>query len=129
MGNIFYSDENIIDRLVHEYHTQDEFYIGFDFDDTILGYHQNGYENIKLINLLKRANEKGLTLILFTVREGVYQEEALKYLESVEIYPKYVNENPYINSKKPFFNILLDDRCGLEQSVRCLEQFLKTIDK
>ena len=36
----------------------------------------------------------------------------------------FVNENPIMNTRKPYYNILLDDRAGLDSSVYMLRTLL-----
>ena len=45
----------------------------------------------------------------------------IDYCKHFGIEPDYVNESPLIKgTKKPFFNLLLDDRAGLEEAYTLL---------
>lgn len=127
--DLFFNNSHILDRLLSEYDSGREIIIAFDFDDTVYGTYDKNDKHTKVIDILLWAQELGFKLLLFTVREGLELEFAIKYVEGLGLNPTYVNENPNIKSRKPFFNILLDDRCGLKQSYECLHQFLTNINK
>jgi hypothetical protein len=90
--------------------------VAFDFDNTIYDTHDNGYDLSEVIKLLKKCSKiKGFTMILFTVE---YEQEKIdkkkRYCEELGIRVDYINESPiYTEAKKPYYNILLDDRAGL----------------
>lgn len=107
-----------VERLIKEYDEHKALVIGFDFDNTIYDVHDNGGDYTGVINLLKRCKALGFKLCLYTAE---LDEERLKwkilYCKYKGIEPDYINESPLINgTKKPFFNILLDDRAGLEDA-------------
>jgi hypothetical protein len=113
MQDRFLSDTTAFQRLLEEYKKHGSLYIGFDFDNTIYDVHGLGDtfpEMVKLLHDLKSINCK---LILFTCREGNELQEAVEYCKSIGIVPDYVNESPLFKTRKPFFNVLLDDRAGL----------------
>ena len=63
-----------------------------------------------------------MKLILFTAKETQGQiDQCVKYCEEGGYKPDYVNESPVMNTKKPYYNILLDDRAGLFEAVTNLE--------
>lgn len=119
-----FRDSGCIDRLKHEYNTHGNLVVGFDFDNTIFDIHNNGGDYSEVIKLLQECKTLGFTLCLYTAE---LQEEWLKwkmdYCKHFGIEPDYVNESPLLSgTKKPFFNILLDDRAGLESAYNILRQ-------
>ena len=116
-------DKGAIERLIKEYETYGNLIIGFDFDNTIFDYHNKGGNYSKIISLLQDCKELGFTLCLYTLE---LNEERLKwkilYCKYYGIEPSYVNDSPILKGhKKPFFNVLLDDRAGLESSYNILK--------
>lgn len=107
-----------IDRLKEELETYGKPVVGFDFDNTIFGYHNNGRNYNDIIEILQKCKRLGFTLCLFTSESN---EEKLKrkvtYCKYFGIEPDYVNDSPlFPGTKKPFFSILLDDRAGLKSA-------------
>lgn len=114
-------------RLCQELDTHKKLVIGFDFDNTIFDVHNKGGDYSQVISVLQRCKELGWTLCLYTAE---LREDWLKwkvdYCKHFGIEPDYVNESPLIKgTKKPFFNLLLDDRAGLEEAYTLL---IKVID-
>ena len=94
-------------------------YIAVDFDGTIV---DHAYPNIGkpvpgAITWLKRYQELGAKLILFTVRSNDnslrYLDDAVEYLKSEGIILFGVNKNPvqahFSSSPKVFANLYIDD--------------------
>lgn len=112
-------------RLCQELDTHKKLVIGF--DNTIFDVHNKGGDYSQVISVLQRCKELGWTLCLYTAE---LREDWLKwkvdYCKHFGIEPDYVNESPLIKgTKKPFFNLLLDDRAGLEEAYTLL---IKVID-
>lgn len=112
-----------IERLIEEYETHSKLVVGFDFDNTIFDVHNNGCNYSDVIKLLKDCKKLGFILCLYTAE---LREDWLKwkidYCKHFGIEPDYVNESPLLpGTKKPFFNILLDDRAGLESAYTILK--------
>lgn len=118
-------------RLLVEYEKYGKLYVAFDFDNTIFDYHNNGGDYSQVINLLKECSELGFTLILFTSNDDVTKHNWMKeYCSHFSIKVDYVNENPIVlNTKKPYYNILLDDRAGLESAWCSLSYVVETIKR
>lgn len=123
-------------RLLNDYFKYGNLVIGFDFDNTIYKYsdvkllNEKGFNEI--INLLKKA-QKYLccTMCLFTTETD---DEKLKwkveYTKKLGIRVDYVNFSPLsANAIKPHFNILLDDRAGLESAYETLKYVVNKIEK
>lgn len=109
-------------RLCKELDTHKKLVIGFDFDNTIFDVHNRGGDYSQVIKVLQECKKLGWTLCLYTAE---LREDWLKwkvdYCKHFGIEPDYVNESPLIKrTKKPFFNLLLDDRAGLEEAYTLL---------
>ena len=50
-----------------------------------------------------------------------------EFCEGEGIRVDFVNESPVLKTTKPYYNILLDDRAGLEDAYHILSQVVKRI--
>lgn len=117
-----YTSEATYKRMCHEYYTYGTLFIAFDFDNTIQDFKtKEPYYDI--IELLQILSNKGAKLILYTCADRI--NEKLKFCQEHNIKVTYVNENPEVNfGGKLYYNVLLDDRAGLEE-VKCnLNRFI-----
>ncbi len=91
--------------------------IAFDFDNTVFDCHKLGYEFPELEEVLRKAKVLNHHLILFTCREDIELAEAINYCRERGYEPDSVNGSPiYPDNTKPYYNILLDDRAGLQSA-------------
>lgn len=117
-----------IERLKEEYLKHKKLIIGFDFDDTVFRY-KTPYNLNYIISLLRVCKSVDFTLCLWTCcpepSSLKYKVEICKHLG---IEPDYVNESPlFPGTTKPYFNILLDDRAGLDSSYYILLSTLQQL--
>lgn len=114
-----YNMDGCTQRLCREYDEHKKLVIGFDFDNTIFDCHNDGGNYSAIITILQECKELGFILCLFTAEPS---EEHLKwkidFCKHYDIEPDYVNDSPLkpTGTKKPMFNLLLDDRAGLESA-------------
>lgn len=110
-----------IKRLVTDYNKHKNLIIAFDFDNTIYDYHNNGGNYQCVIELLKECSDLGFTMVLFTANENAEKLDFCKmFCAERGIRIDYVNESPIMPTRKPYYNILLDDRAGLESAFTAL---------
>lgn len=89
--------------------------IAVDFDGTLVGheYPNIGRENPNAFRVLKKLQEQGVPLILWTMRSGKELDEAVSYCENKGIVFWGVNENPsqkqWTDSPKAYAPIYIDD--------------------
>lgn len=126
-----YFNKGAVERLKKEYDMHKTLVVGFDFDNTIFDVHNRGGNYSEVIKLLQQCKKFGFTLCLYTAE---LREEWLKwkvdYCKHFKITPDYVNESPLLpGTKKPFFNILLDDRAGLESAFVTLKEVVEYAEK
>jgi hypothetical protein len=100
--------------------------IAFDFDNTIKS--DSNFHHA-VIELLKECKEKGMTLILFTVETSPSKLlEKKNFCIENGFEPDFINESPiFRGSSKPYYNILLDDRAGLQSSFYVLKIVINKI--
>ena len=117
---------SVVDRLVEEWTThRDKFIIAFDYDDTVFDYNKSGHTYDKVIGLLHRCQNIGAYFICFSCSQPQRYPEMREYLDSRNIPVDTINgDGPHAtrtDDRKPQFNILLDDRAGLSESVFILD--------
>ena len=90
--------------------------IGIDFDSTIVksAFPDIGEEVPMATEFMRRWVEQGDRIILFTVRSGVFLEEAVAWLEERGVELWGINENPdqanWSTSPKPYCDFYIDDK-------------------
>ena len=114
----------MVEKLIKIYKEHGSIIVGVDFDDTIFKYSDDVSGNDivirrKLLKLLKPY----LTICLYTVAD----KESLRYkialMKEWDIEPDYINESPIKlgDESKPYFNLLLDDKAGLNETTKVLK--------
>lgn len=125
-----FNKENCKRRLLEEYYKYGKLIVAFDFDNTIYDYHKNGGDYSEVIQLLQDCSKLGFELILFTTEEDY--DNLLKKIHKVDsilgTFNYRINKSSiFLESKKPYYNILLDDRAGLEESYEILKYVVDEI--
>lgn len=127
-------DKILLNNLKKVYKEHSSLIVGVDFDDTIFPFTKGLEERCKhaagTLLRLKKKMGIGLIICLYSVAD----RQSLIYKEHImELYgigPDYINEGPLDdkwNSKKPYFNILLDDKAGLDSTLETLNRFIDEI--
>jgi len=117
MNHLFLNPESTYKRLLTEYTKYGSLVVAFDFDNTVYDYHQQGLDYSEIVDLLQKLREINCFLIVWTANE----DEAFvkNYCETHQIPFNSINQNPPFftsNSRKIYYNELLDDRAGLRES-------------
>lgn len=104
-------------RLINDYRKHGSLVIAYDFDNTVYDYHNKGEKYEEIIWLLRKLKSHNCELICWTANEDLGFIK--KYLIDNDIPFDAINENPYFfkdkESRKIYYNALLDDRAGLQQ--------------
>lgn len=128
MQHPYLSDTACVFRLVDEYKKYGSLVIAYDFDNCVYDYHSKGHNYIEIINLLKEAKEINCYLIVFTAEKDL--EKVRENLKRKEIPFDAINETPPFfksDSRKIYFNLLLDDRAGLLSAYKQLRETINII--
>lgn len=127
----FFDNRICVERLLKEasQHNQ-KLIVAFDFDNTIFDYHNTGDDYSAMITLLKKCSDRGFIMVLFTANSDPKRFEFQKaFCEHYGIRVDYINESPVMpGSRKPYYNILLDDRAGLYESYCVLNEVINYLD-
>lgn len=126
MKDPYLNAENSFKRLLKEYLQYGKLIVAVDHDDTVYDFHEKGYQYTKVINLIKECKELSFYIVLFTgCRKDKWEEIEGWWLENIGFKPDSINKNPielpFGNDGKIYYNILLDDRAGLDSTYRQLK--------
>ena len=124
------SYENFKNRLKEEYKKYGELIIAVDFDSTIFPYHEN-ITCYDAIRALERWSNHAF-IYIFTARGEDKYEEIADYCSNLDIYFMNINEGHYtvdFGGRKPFYNLLLDDRAGLDFGIRALNEIMDELEE
>lgn len=127
----FFSTNNAVMRLYQEWEKHPKLLIAVDFDETIFDFHKKGTDHTMVINLLKKCNDLGFYVSLFTASKPSRYDFMRNYMKELGVKIDAINENvielPYGNNGKIYYNILLDDRAGLGQAYTTLASVIEMI--
>jgi hydroxymethylpyrimidine pyrophosphatase-like HAD family hydrolase len=130
MNHLFLNPESAYNRLLAEYTKYGSIVVAFDFDNTVYDYHQQGLNCTEIIDLLHKLKKINCFLIVWTANEDAVFVE--NYCKTHQIPLDSINQNPPFftsNSRKIYYNELLDDRAGLRESfdrLSKLYEYVKT---
>lgn len=124
IGRSNYSNRKmVLDRLIKEKEEHGSIVIALDFDNTIYDYHNIGMNFSNVIDPIKRAMELGDKVFIFTANnDHNLVKRVTKEVFGVEL---PINEGPLdhlFGGRKPFYSILIDDRAGLDSTLRTLNE-------
>lgn len=118
----------LLNRLITQYKKQDKLIIAYDIDDTVRPMYCTNCDTVQ--SLLRRANEiLDAFFIVFTSNEDI--DGVKEYLDECKLPYDTINENaPFVRFKKGkvFYNVLLDDKAGLGETVKTLDQLMFFVD-
>ena len=121
--NNYIDQDLVLERLKREWHQQNKLIIAFDFDNTIYDPHNKGLDLESTILAIKMAHRLGNEVYCFT--SNTNHELVRKHSEEVLGFVPAINESSLdvtFLSRKPVYNLLLDDRAGLCTALRTLHQ-------
>ncbi len=117
MNHIFLNPDHTYNRLLNEYKQHGSIVVAFDFDNTVYDYHAQGMDCSEIIDLLQKLKSINCYLIIWTASDDwTFIKD---YCQKQDIPYDNINENPpFFISKSPkiYYNELLDDRAGLQES-------------
>ena len=128
MRHPYLSDNTCTIRLVEEYKKHGSLVIAYDFDNTVYDYHKKGHDYSEIIDILKEAKNRGFYLIVFTAEQD--ETKVANFLLVNGIPFDSINENPPFfkaQTRKIYFNLLLDDRAGLRSAYNQLKSTINYI--
>jgi hypothetical protein len=124
----YLSDTACAYRLVDEYKKYGSLVIAYDFDNCVYDYHSKGHDYWEIIEVLRECRELGFYLIVFTAEKDENKVSDTLILKGIPF--DAINENPPFfksDSRKIYFNLLLDDRAGLLSAYNQLKETIQII--
>lgn len=122
------NNSNAAFRLVNEWDKYGQIVVAYDFDNTVYDYHKEGHDYSEVIELIHEVHEAGAYLMVYTARPDDQLDYVSKYLNENKIPFDSINQMPdflpFTENKKLYYNILLDDRAGLQSAVNILRTVL-----
>jgi hypothetical protein len=118
-------NQNHLKKLNDVYTKHGTLIIGVDFDDTVFPLDPESTEMCKSVRLLLQECKVFSKICLYTVADAQSLKYKVEIMKLWGIEPDYVNESPVKlgDGRKPYFNILLDDKAGLLEAYTLLKQF------
>lgn len=112
-----------IDRLLTEWEKYNNIIIAVDFDDTIFDYHGIKNDCSDVISLLRNV-QNDATIFCHTASSHNRYDEIRKHFKDLDIELYGINKSPVklheFTDTKPYANIYIDDRAGLDTSMNIL---------
>lgn len=140
MLDFYMNIDNVYNRLKNWYIEHGNLIVAFDFDDTIYNSHNNPNANYDMvIDLLKRCRSYS-TLICYTARSYNELNICASYMDKIGLGYDYINTDyegkelydygatDFPISRKLYYNILLDDKSGLESAYIALNRVISDIE-
>ncbi|QNR70490.1 hypothetical protein IAQ67_28690 (plasmid) [Paenibacillus peoriae] len=119
----YMDDTNVAERLYREWKEHGNLIIAYDYDNTVFDYHGEGHSYNQIVKLLRECKELGAYLYVFTACEEEKFPQIEAYLQENNIPYDAINEAPDFlpfKGRKPYYNVLLDDRAGLRSAYHAL---------
>ena len=103
--------------------------LGVDFDDTLYPYTDDDYtrqRTTQVRKLIKQVENRAV-ICLWTVANEWSIGYKTHICDTYGLRIDFINESPISHGegvRKPHFNILLDDKAGLNETIKILEEFI-----
>lgn len=121
--------EKYINKLFQAWVKHNNIIIVVDYDDTLVPYDPSNQDICNdVVNTLKECQQYNAYIILYTCRAGERLASAEQTCKELGLDIKEVNPTtPFMPeySNKPYCNIMLDDKAGLEEALKILKGALE----
>lgn len=112
----------LLKKLFDQYYKHGSVIVAYDFDDTVYPFSSEVEELKDTVNLIQRLAICGHKVYCYTSNEDI--EKVTMYLHYNRIPYCSINKSPVDSIGKQFYNVLLDDKAGLNETKEVLEMFL-----
>ena len=120
-SNIF--GQLLLEKLLQQHQEHGRLIVAFDFDDTVSPYRYPMEVLLPIHDLLKECYQAGHELVCFTANDN--HEKVRAFLHEHEIQFHTINQSSVPSKGKIFYNIFLEDKTGLDQTLEILREFLR----
>lgn len=128
--------DNFVERLREELHKYGTLIVAYDYDDTVYDFHKKGREYNDIISLLQRLDKLGIAkFVVYTCSPTGRHQGMINYLRENNIPWNSINclpegfEDKVPTGGKLYYNVLLDDRAGLQMPYWALNMICSEIEK
>jgi hydroxymethylpyrimidine pyrophosphatase-like HAD family hydrolase len=124
----YLNTDTCYERLLKEYKQHNSLVVAVDFDGTLYDFHNEGITFDSVINLIKDLKKIGCYIIIFTANDNT--DLIINYCVAMGIPFDTINENPPFfksDSRKIYYNVLIDDRAGLSEVYNQLTKLTKEV--
>ena len=124
------NDHTSFMRLRDEFVKHGKLIIAVDFDDTVYN-HNSGYPNQDICNLLQRWKPYA-EIIIWSCRQPDEYAFIMDICKQGGFIPDHINEDSDLktfDTRKLYYNVLLDDRAGLQQVYNDLYELINLIEE
>lgn len=116
---------NYVERLSTEWNTHGKIVIAVDFDDTLHPW-KFASVNPNVVRIIKDAKRIGAYIVIWTACDEARYPEIRHVCSSLGLEIDAINDVPldlpYGKGRKIYYNILIDDRAGLENALDILQK-------
>jgi hypothetical protein len=122
----------LVDKLLKAYKEHGKIIVGLDFDGTVFSLEGDDdvvCAKVRLL-ILDLQKKDAIILCLYTIADAQSLQYKTHIMTSWGIPVDYINHSPvkiYDHCDKPYFNILLDDKAGLNEALEILTEFNKKL--
>lgn len=129
----FFDPKERVEELLLQYQKHNTLIIAVDFDDTIYDLYKAGKDFTPIYDILKRAKAVGCSIMIFTARNKASFYEITEHCNDIGLEYDKINEDvitlDYGYSRKPYYNVFLDDKAGLLEAYTILKAAIEVIEK
>jgi hypothetical protein len=132
LAHHFMRQNNLVTRLLRLYEAHGSLVVAVDFDNTLFDFHYERekhsrprHDYSEIYELLRRLKAIGCFIVIWTANED--ERFIQRFLSKERIPYDAINENPPFfkgQSRKIYYNVLLDDAAGLRETCILLCRFL-----
>lgn len=132
--NPYLTTENCVDRLYKQWQKHPRLIVAVDFDSTLypLDASEKHIDYSDTINVLKRAQKHKFFIVIYSCSNTERYNKIHKYLAQFGLEVAAINSNiidlGFEPQAKIYYNILLDDKAGLGQSIEILNKLIDKIE-
>lgn len=133
MTNPYLTVGGCVDRLYKQWLKHPRLIVACDWDDTVVFFNEDSGDDFSdTINVLKRAAKHNFLIIIYTCSNKERHKSIIDYCANLGIEVATVNKNiidlGFEPQAKIYYNILLDDKAGLAQSIETLNKLIDKIE-
>lgn len=117
----------LLQKLLDQHTKHGKLIVAYDFDDTVYPFSLSVEELKDTVELIKELDKQGHFVYCYTSNEDMNKVTSYLYFNKIPY--KSINKSLVESSGKQFYNVLLDDKAGLNEVKEVLRIFLGMTSK